>query len=289
MHFSFLSAPGTAQCPTFLRTHQPHTNLPDYLSWTRRMWEWRWWAALKTLCLTWIFVCERIIKIFICPRCSLISICIALPNSLVGGRTLQLPLAVAAGVVSAVQVGLVWWLNAALCPLPSCQKLQSSKVFCGSCYFGHFSPSNIEIWCGFWKRQLPLIQQGCFHYKQTSRSRAGARAALCLLAPTAVPRGDMEVESVCQCLQPAVTAPAGWQLPSKPSRPCGPVQIPCRTSASPARAWANVGGESWSTAGWGALVATEGGMREGWGWCMEAVGSRRGSTVRKAPGKINGD
>lgn len=38
-----------------------------------------------------------------------------------------------------------------------------------------------------------------------------------------------------------------------------------------------------------ALVATEGGTREGWGWWMEAMGRGKGNPAWKAPGKINGD
>lgn len=139
-------------------------------------------------------------KTCICPQCSDSSlvICITLQNSLVGGRALWLPLAAVAGVVLAMQEGLVWWLNATPCPLPLCQNLKSSKVFRGSCYFGHFFPYNIEILCVFWKRQLPLIHQDYFHYKQTSHGRSGACAALCLLALTAIPRVRVGVESECQ-------------------------------------------------------------------------------------------
>lgn len=292
MHFNFLSAPVTAQCHThYQASHQPAR--PSFL-YQKEM---RMKVASGTgntyyawIHILWILVCERIMKILICPQCSdnsLISISIALQNSLVGGRTLWLPLAVVAEVVLAMLAGLVWWLNATPCLLPSCQKLKSSKVFCGSCYFGHFSPSNIEIWCVFWKRQLPLIQQACFHYKQTSHNRAGAHAALCLLALTVVPQGSREVESKCQCLQPAALAPAWRQPPSKPSGPRGPVQIPRHMSASPTRAWTNEGGEWWSTAGWGSQLwqqpreARERAGGGGWKqWGMEG-----GALQGKPPGR----
>lgn len=163
-------------------------------------------------------------KTHICPQCSdnSLIICIALWNSLVGGRALGLPLAAVAGVVSAVQEGLVWWLNATLCSLPLCQNFKSSKVFRGSYYFGHFSPSNIKMLCVFWKRQLPLIHQDYFHYKQTSPSRSRACAALCLLALTTIP--CVGVESECQHSSTAAAPQEGTQISHPVPHWCRPHQ-----------------------------------------------------------------
>lgn len=158
-----------------------HTSPLDYFSCTRRMWEWRRWVALETLChhsVPGLDPCVWEEKNNICPPTvswQLINYHLCHIPKLSAGTQ---DCVVTTGVVSVMKAGLFQRLDTTLCPLLSCQKLKSSKVFHGSCYFGHFSTSNIEIRRVFWKRQLPLIQQDCFHYKQVSWSQSSMEPAV---------------------------------------------------------------------------------------------------------------
>lgn len=156
-----------------------HASPLDYFSCTKWMWEWRQQVALETLChpMPGLDPCVWGKKNNFCP--------LTVFWQLINYHLYHIPKlsavtrdrVVTTRVVSAMKVGLFQWLDTILCPLLSCQKLKSSKVFHGSCYFGHFSTSNIEFQCVFWKRQLPLIQQDCFHYKQVSWSQSSAEPA----------------------------------------------------------------------------------------------------------------
>lgn len=117
---------------------------------------------------------------------------------------------------------------------------------------------------------------------------------MCLLAPTVVPRGGMEVERERQRLQPAALAPAQRQPPGKLSGPRSPLAshldpaAPCKSHATLVPApleYELMRGESDGAQ----LDPGSGGNQRGWRWWMEAMESGRRSPARKAPGKINGD
>lgn len=223
-------------------------------------------------------------KAYICPQCcdNTLIICTALQNSLVGGRALWLPLVAVAGVILAMQEGLVWWRNATLCPLPLCQNFKSSKVFHGSYYFGHFSPSNIEILCVFWKRQLPLIhQEDYFHYKQTSPSRSGACVALWMLALTTISCVRVGVGSDCQH-QHSNSPPESHSDLTGPTFSATSVPAPSKHEL--------MQGDSHQALldGDPALEATKEGTREGWKFVWRQWEVRGRPPQGKAPGRWKG-
>lgn len=120
---------------------------------------------------------ERKRTIFVLPQCpdnSLITICVTFQNSLLGHRIVWLLQEWFQSWKQVCSSG--WTQHCALCCRARNSKVQ--RYFTGHVTLATSPHLIIEIRCVFWKRQLPLIQQDCFHYKQVSWSQSSMEPAV---------------------------------------------------------------------------------------------------------------